>query len=147
MKKEMKHTALIDAITKVAEDKGWSVNVEEGTRWNNKTRQVESKGEVLEFTFAQYSDAGQDFSFMAEMKDGDVDTLIQSISEYYESYDPDEEASLWIGDDGHGKNGAPYRITDIVKDMEQCEEMVRDLLYAIEESNRKGEFDELEEEN
>lgn len=147
MEKEMKHKALIDAITKIAEGNDWSVNVEEGTRWNNKTRQVESKGDVLEFTFAQYSNAGQDFSFVAEMKDGDVDTLIQSISDYYEWYDPDEEASLWIGDDGHGKNGAPYSITDIVKDMEQCEEMVRDLLYAIEESNRKGEFDELEEEN
>ncbi len=102
---------------------------------------------MLEFTFAQYSDAGQDFSFMAEMKDGDIETLIKSISDYYEGYDPDEEALLWIGPDGHGMNGAPYRITDIIKDMKQCEEMVGDLLYAVEEANRKGEFDELEEEN
>ena len=143
----MKHQALIDAITKIAEDNGWGVEVEEGTRWNNETREVESKGDVLEFTFSQYSDAGQDFSFMVEMKDGDVDSLIQSISDYYESYDPDEEASLWIGDDGHGKNGAPYLLQYQKCDMEQCEEMVRDLMYAIEEANRKGEFDELEEEN
>lgn len=143
----MKHQKLIATITKIAEDNGWSVEVEEGTRWNNETRQVESKGDVLEFTFAQYSDAGQDFSFMAEMKDGDVDTLIQNISDYYEGYDPDEEAILWIGPDGHGRNGAPYRLTDIINDMEQCERMVRDLLSAIEEANRKGEFDELEEEN
>lgn len=147
MKKEMKHKALIDAITKVAEDKGWSVNVEVSTRWNNETREIESKGDVLMFTFQQYSDAGQDFSFTAEMEGGDIETLIKRISYYYEGYDPDEEALLWIGPDGHGRNGAPYRITDIIKDMEQCEEMVRDLLYAIEEANRKGEFDELEEEN
>lgn len=143
----MKHQALIDAITKVAEDKDWSVNVEEGTRWNNETRKVESRGDVLEFTFQQYSDAGQDFSFEAEMKNGDVETLIQSISDFYEGYDPDEEAILWIGPDGHGRNGAPSRLTEIIKDMEQCEEMVKDLLYDIEEANRKGEFDEHEEEN
>lgn len=141
----MKHQELINAITKIAEEKDWSVDVKEGTRWNNETRQIESKGDVLEFTFQQYSDAGQDFSFTAEMKDGDIYTLIDSISEYYEGYDPDEEALLWIGPDGHGRNGAPYRITDIIKDMEQCKEIVRDFLYAIEEANRKGEFDELEE--
>lgn len=142
----MKHQVLIDAIIKIAEDHGWSIDVEECTRWNNKTKLVESKGDVLEFTFAQYSDAGQDFSFVAEMKDGDVDTLIQSIFDYYEGYDPDEEAILWIGHDGHGRNCAPYRLSDIIKDMEQCEEMMKDLLYAIEEANRKGEFDELEKE-
>lgn len=143
----MKHQVLIDAIIKLAEDHGWSIDVEECTRWDNKTRQFDSKGDVVEFTFMQYSDAGQDFSFSAEMKDGNVCTLIQSISDYYESYDPDEQALLWVGPDGHGHNGAPHRFSDIIKDMEQCEEMVRDLLYAIEEANRKGEFDELEVEN
>ncbi len=142
----MKHQELIDAITQVAEDNGWGVSVEEATHWNRETNKVESKGDVIDFTFSQYSDRGQDFSFSVELKDGDVNTLIENMSDYYESYDPDEEASLWIGPDGHGKNGAPYRITDIVKDMEQCEEMVRNLLYALEESYRKGEFDELEEE-
>lgn len=142
----MKHQELIDAITKVAEDNGWRVSVEEATRWNNETRKVESKGDVIDFTFGKYTDAGQDFSFSVELTDGDIETLIEKMSNYYESYDPDEEASYWIGDDGHGKNGAPYRITDIVKDMEECENNVRDLLYAIEDANRKGEFDELEEE-
>lgn len=142
----MKHQELIDTITQLAEDKGWGVSVEEATHWNSVTRKVESNGDVLDFTFAKYSDMGQDFSFSVELKDGDVTSLIESMFFYYDNYDPDEEASLWIGSDGHGKNGAPYRITDIVKDMEQCEEMVRDLLYAIEEANRKGEFDELEEE-
>lgn len=111
-----------------------------------KTRKVESLEDMIEFTFQQYSDAGQDFFFSAELTDGDIETLIENISNYYEGYDPDEEAMLWAGPDGHGRNGAPYRLSDIIKDMEQCEEMVRDLLYAIEEANRKGEFDELEEE-
>ena len=142
----MKHQELIDAITKVAEDNGWSVFVEEVTRWNSETRKSESIGDVVSFEFRQRSEADQDFSFSVEMTDGDVETLIEKMSDYYEGYDPDEEAMLWAGPDGHGKNGAPYRLSDIIKDMEQCEEMVRDLLYAIEDANRKGEFDELEEE-
>lgn len=141
----MKHQELIDAITKIAEENGWTVSAEEATRWNNETRKVESIGDVVRFEFRQYSDAGQDFSFSEEMKDGDIETLIENISNFYEGYDPDEEAMLWAGPDGHGKNGAPYRLSDIIKDMEQCEEMVRNLLYAIEEANRNGEFDELEE--
>lgn len=35
---------------------------------------------------------------------------------------------LWIGTDGHGKNGAPYHIKDIVSDMEAAEAMI-DTLY------------------
>lgn len=47
---------------------------------------------------------------------------------YYEAYDSDYEAYLWIGTDGHGKNGAPYHIKDIVSDMEAAEAMI-DTLY------------------
>lgn len=53
---------------------------------------------------------------------------------YYEGFDPDEEAYLWIGDDGHGRNGAPYHVRDIVADMEVAEGMVLDLLTALEEA-------------
>lgn len=142
----MKHQELIDSIIEVAEEKGWRVKVEEATRWNSERMESESIGDILNFDFQQYSDAGQDFYFSAQMKYGDVNTLIESISDYYEGYDPDEEAMLWAGPDGHGKNGAPYRLSDIIKDMEQCEEMVKDLLYAIDEAYRNGHFDELDEE-
>lgn len=123
----MKHQELIDKITAIAESKGWNVTAEEN-------------GDVVEFTFSQYTDFGQDFSFSAELTDGDIDTLIEEIDNYYESYDPDEEASLWIGPDGHGANGAPYRITDIVKDMEEVDSMVKDLLDTLETENSNGTF-------
>ncbi len=123
----MKHQELIDKITAIAESKGWNVTTEEN-------------GDVVEFTFSQYTDFGQDFSFSAELTDGDIDTLIEEIDNYYESYDPDEEASLWIGPDGHGANGAPYRITDIVKDMEEVESMVKDLLDTLDTENSNGTF-------
>lgn len=123
----MKHQELIDKITAIAEGKGWNVNTEEN---NN----------VVEFTFSQYTDFGQDFSFTAEMRNGDIDTLIEDVDRFYEAYDPDEEASLWIGPDGHGANGAPYRISDIVKDMEEAEAMVKELLDTLETENSNGTF-------
>ena len=43
----------------------------------------------------------------------------------------DYEAYLWIGTDGHGKNGAPYRIKDIVSDMEQAEAMIEKLYETL----------------
>ncbi len=120
----------IDRITECAEAKGWSVH----TSKNPKT-------EIWQFEFSQSTKAGQDFNFSAEMKDGDPDSLIKSVREYYEGFDPDEEAYLWIGEDGHGRNGAPYHIRDIVADMEDAESMVLDLLAALEETD----FDPTEE--
>lgn len=90
---------LINRITDIAEDKGWSVY-------------TEPKDALVEFEFSQSTDFGQDFSFSASMNDGDIYSLIKDVNDYYEGYDPDEEALLWVGSDGHGKNGAPsYRRT------------------------------------
>lgn len=93
----MKHQKLIDRITEIAEADGWSVSIEE----------KKDREDTLEFTFGKFTDADQDFSFYVEMTDGDIYTLIEDIDRYYEGYDPDEEALLWLGPDGHGMNGAP----------------------------------------
>lgn len=110
----------IQRITDIAQEKGWSVNVED----KNETR-------VL-FEFQRYTKYGQDFLFNADMQGEDIDPLIANVKEYYEGFDPDYEAYLWIGDDGHGKNGAPYHIKDIVADMEDAEEQIYELLQAFE---------------
>ncbi len=114
----------LDLITGCAEAEGWNVHISKN-----------SKAGIWQFEFSQYTKAGQDFNFYAEMKDGDPDNLIKSVREYYESFDPDGEACLWIGEDGHGRNGAPHRICDIVADMEDAESMVLDLLTALEETD------------
>lgn len=101
----MNQQEFIDRIIEIAESQGFSVS-------------TEIKGDDVEFTLSQYTDFGQDFSFCATMQNYDIYTLIEEVDNYYEGYDPDEEAMLWVGPDGHGKNGAPYRLTDVVKDME-----------------------------
>ena len=120
----MTHQEFIDRIIEIAESQGFSVN-------------YETTGSTVEFTFSQYTDFGQDFSFEATMKEYNIYTLIEEVNDYYEGYDPDEQAMLWLGPDGHGKNGAPYRLTDVVKDMEQCEQMVNNLLNALIDANNK----------
>ena len=96
-------------ITEIAEILGWSVDFSEPQ--NGKT----------DVNFAKYTSYGQDFNFSVELEDDDMEAFIDNIHEYYENFDVDEEAYIWIGSDGHGKNGAPYHIADIVKDMEEAE--------------------------
>ncbi len=120
----MNQQEFIDRIIEIAEGQGFSVD-------------TEITDDEVRFTFSQYTDFGQDFSFEVVMKDYDIYTLIGEVEDYYEGYDPDEEAMLWVGPDGHGKNGAPYRLTDVVKDMEQCEQMIKNLSDALSEANNK----------
>lgn len=106
-------------ITEIAEILGWSVDFSESQ--NGKT----------DVNFAKYTSYGQDFNFSVELEDHDMEAFIDNIHEYYENFDVDEEAYIWIGSDGHGKNGAPYHIADIVKDMEEAEVMMADLYEAF----------------
>lgn len=110
----------IQKVTEIAQSKGWSVNVD-GKNQSN-----------IQFGFQRYTNSGQDFNFNAQMQHEDIDTLIYDIEQYFKGFDTDYEAYLWIGSDGHGKNGAPYHIKDIISDMEEAEMQIHDLLKALE---------------
>ena len=109
----------IEQITTVAQKLGWQVETST------------DKPNLVQFEFQQYTPYGQDFGFSVEMKDNDTDGLLQEIGAYYEDFDPDYEAYLWVGTDGHGKIGAPYHIKDIVSDMEQAETMIGKLYKTL----------------
>lgn len=96
----------IERIIALASGLGWQVTTQKKKRY------------LVEFEFQQYTKMGQDFNFCTVMKGNDINSLIENIEEYYEGFDPDYEAYLWIGTDGHGKNGAPYHIEDIVSEVE-----------------------------
>lgn len=105
-------------IETIAEKLGWTVT------WYKNSR-------IKSVMFSQYSPAGQDFNVELEYKNlGEIE---DKLREYYDSYDPSYEASLWLDDDGHGKNGAPYEMIDVYNDMKACEEMIDKLACAIEE--------------
>ena len=100
----------IEQITQIAESLGWKVEVDESN-----------------ITFSRYTTAGQDFSFFVN-KNKDI---TDEVLDYYEGYDPSEEAILWCDSRGKSKNGAPYQLKDIIADMEEAEEMVGTLYEAI----------------
>ncbi len=87
----------------------------------------ESNGNSYSCEIEKYSPAGQDCYFILQCEKDNPASVSEAFKELYENYDPDKETMLWVDADGHGKNGAPYRLSDVLKDMESVE---RDLEVA-----------------
>lgn len=82
--------------------------------------------------FSKYSTYGQDFSFEINVNKSCVlDDIWRELNSYYEDYDPSYEAYLWLDDEGHGKNGAPYEMIDVYNDMKECEKNIKKLVDAV----------------
>lgn len=112
-------------IIDTAERLGWTCEI----RTNKKDKWNKDYFRKWSVSFQRYTDKGQDVCF-----DFDLHSLQELPDELYrtwEGYDPDEETALWIGADGHGKNGAPYRISDILKDMEEVDTELNKLQTEI----------------
>ena len=84
------------------------------------------------YYFGKYSSWGQDFGFYIE-KEGTIQEFIDKIYDYYNDYDVSEAAYIWLDEFGHGKNGAPYDMIDVYKDMEECESFIIDLYELLTE--------------
>lgn len=82
----------------------------------------DTKDGKKEIELEKYSDAGQDCIFNIECDADSPSDICKELSNLYENYDPEEETMLWLGPDGHGKNGAPYSMRDLLHDMESVEE-------------------------
>jgi len=102
-------------------------------------KQLIEKAESLDWNVSEYendiefskcSPAGQDFSFTIDKSD-DTEEMISNVYDYYNSYDPSEEASYWLDESGHGKNGAPYDMKDLYDDMVACKEMINELYQEL----------------
>lgn len=128
---------LVDKIITIAQQEGWAV-------YNYSTDFAE-----LELEFSKYSRAGQDFIFCVHATSGAIHDFLNEMEKYIDGYDPEEVALLWIGDDGHGKNGAPYHIADIVNDMIDCKNNMQALFNVLtnklnDKSNEERSFLGLE---
>jgi len=84
------------------------------------------------FEFSNHSPAGQEISVCIEADS--LTSLASQLRDYYESYDCSEETMLWLDPiTGHGKNGAPYEMIDVYKDMEAVQQMLGVLADAIQD--------------
>ena len=99
----------IDKVIELAESLDWNVTVD---------------GNDVDFQY--YTNYGQDCHMNITMAE-DFDKFTDEIYSYYENYDVSEETALWIDESGHGKNGAPYDIEDILNDMKEFESAIHEL--------------------
>ena len=96
-----------EELLKVIEAEGWSVcpSIQDGKH-------------IVEISV--FSPAGEDFCPTIWYGDGSTQEFVEELGKYIDGYDVDEETYLWLGPDGHGKNGAPYHIKDLLADKEWC---------------------------
>lgn len=103
-------------IEKEAEKLGWDVE------W------YENNGEPW-VSFDNHAPQGNEVCIECPCKK--LSDIVDWIYNEWDNYDPSYEASLWIGNDGHGKNGAPYEMGDVYKDMCDSEDMIYDLYSTL----------------
>ena len=103
---------------KLAEDLDWSYNVDDTPN---------ERGRVC-VELEKYSPQDQDFIVSIWFETDNECDFADKLEEYWRGFDPSEEAINWVGPDGHGINGAPYDLQDIINDMVDCKEMLRELV-------------------
>ena len=111
----------VSTLIKIAERHGWHVSP------------TDFGDGITGYELSKFSNFGQDFIFdIQAMRPGEKRessaALIESAQSYVDEFDPIAEAYLWQGPDGHGRNGAPDDPRDIISDMEQCAEMIVELI-------------------
>jgi len=91
----------------------------ESLDWNI---EIESDGKTI--FLKNYSPEGQDISF--EISAENDEELVSKLQRNYESYDPEQEASLWYGQN----RGEPSSLETLLKDMKETQEMYH-RLYLV----------------
>ena len=108
MNKEVKE------LLKKAEELDWMVTSDEDTVYD----------------LSKYSPADYDFHIIVDTKDN-AELFIKNIWNQYLQFDCSSEAYLWLDEEGHGTNGAPYNMKDVYEDMEACDKMILELYHEL----------------
>jgi hypothetical protein len=109
---------LSKALISKIENAGFSVSHEDGN----------------DYYFRKCSTAGQDFGFSIDTGE-DIAEFAKNVLRYYEDFDVSYEAYLWLDENGHGTNGAPYDMRDLYNDMEECEGFISELYDLLMEED------------
>lgn len=107
-------------IEKAAEATGWNVTIDKRNK---------KEGGGYDIAFQMYTDFGQDVNEEFCVKH--LEDIKHEVYECLENYDPSEEASLWLDDTGHGTNGAPHDMEDVLNDMKEVENALERLYDAL----------------
>lgn len=104
-------------IEKAAEEAGWNVTI----------GKLEDCG--YDIDFQMYTDFVQDVNESFYVKT--LEDIKHEVYERYQNFDPSEEASVWLDETGHGKNGAPHDMEDVLNDMKEVEKALENLSLTL----------------
>lgn len=106
--------ATFEKIIEVAEGLGWRVETYEDS--------VE---------FHKFSPADRAFGFsVAEVE---PEAVINGVNDYIDGFDVSYETYIWLDSSGHGVNGAPHDMEDVLADTNAIYEMLEDLYSTLED--------------
>ena len=115
-----------EKIYEIAEREGWKVDYS----------YTDEKETEVNFSFEKYSPAGRDFVFEICVRNEDdeytfCENVADAIYTYFENFDVSYETYIWLDENGHGRNGAPYDMKDLYEDTQACADMIHDLWLAL----------------
>lgn len=101
------------------------------TEWNVNATINEGKKQV-EISLEIWTPAGRDVCLEFEFKHKTTkEQISKTFQEYYESYDVSYETYIWLDNEGHGKNGAPYEMEKVLIDTQWVENELAELAYIF----------------
>lgn len=104
-------------VRNIIEAEGWSI--------------VSDKSDYIELQI--FSPAGEDCSPMFWVEgENNINGLLSSLNHYIEYYDIDNEVYIWLDNSGHGMDGAPYHIEDILNDKKWFLNKLKELKDELE---------------
>lgn len=77
----------------------------------------------------KYTSGANPYDFSFTVNASSIEEFKSEVLKYYNGYDPDYEAFLWIKD-GHGVNGAPYSAKEVIANMEECKKFIYEV-YTV----------------
>ena len=105
-----------DLVKEIANGLGWSVDIDDN---NN-------------FMFEKDIQFQRNIGFMVTADN--IESLYKEVAHYYFNFDVSYETYSWLDEKDHGKNGAPYDMSDVYDYIQMYDrkvKMLRDSLYNI----------------
>lgn len=109
-------------------------------------KDVEDKLEDLDFRISGHNTDDKYYSFDIQKyydsydqiftligKKDEPASVVNALREVHDNFDIDYETYIWIGEDGHGKNSAPYHISDILETMKDVKNDLNTVRQIMED--------------
>lgn len=86
----------------------------------------------LNVTFSMHTKHGREYCIECEFNNKTTKNDISETLQYhYDIFDVSEETYIYLDNTGHGKNGAPYELRQVLEDTEEIESSIESLVMEF----------------